>query len=118
MQKTLPRLRLMLLIALLPLRSAFAADAVLSGTLERELDASIFVRLADGRLIDARLPRTADLSAGTIADHYNLGDQVEIACKPIPAVYDKAVGLHQHLELEKLKRIRAASAEERAQALA
>jgi hypothetical protein len=102
---------------LLPPRRAFAADAVLPGALERLADGSIFIRLADGRLIDARLPHTADLAAESIAAHYSLADQVEITCKPIHAVYNQEMALHQHLELQKLKRLRPASPEERAQVL-
>jgi hypothetical protein len=104
-------------ITLLPAR-ALAVDVALSGALERLLEESIFVRLADGRLIDARLPRTGDLAAGSIAAQYKLADQVQIICKPIQSVYDKKIALYQHLELQKLKRLRSASPEERVQALA
>ena len=107
-----------LLTVLLPPRSASAADIVVSGALERLLGTSIFVRLADDRLIDARLPPTTDLAAETIATHYSLGDQVEITCKSIQTVYDQDMALHQHLELKKLKLLRRASQEGLAQVVA
>jgi len=49
---------------------------------------------------------------------YNLADRVQITCKTIQTVYDQDLALHQHLELKKLKRLRPASQEEQAQALA
>ncbi len=100
----------LLAIVLLP-RNAFAADVVLSGSLERLLNKSIFIRLADDRLIDARLPLTGDLTARAIAAQYNLADQVQITCKPIETVYDEDLALHEHLELKKLKHLRPASPE-------
>jgi hypothetical protein len=99
-------------------KSPSAADVVLSGSLERLLGQSIFVRLADDRLVDARLPHTADLSAEAIAAHYSLADQVRIACRPIRTVYDEELALHQHLELKKLQRLGPASPEELARVAA
>ncbi len=98
--------------------NALAADVTLSGALERLLDGSIFIRLADDRLIDARLPPSTDLSARSIAAHYRLADQVRITCHPIPAVYDRPLALHQLLELKKLKFLRPATPEELALVMA
>jgi hypothetical protein len=103
---------------LLAPHSVLAADVVLSGALERVVAGSIFVRLADDRLIDARLPLTADLTTQAIAAQFNLGDEVQITCKPIQTIYDRNLALHQHLELKKLTRLNPASPEERARVVA
>ena len=89
----------------------FAANVVVSGSLERVVSGSIFVRLADDRLIDARLAPGGDLAAANIVAHYNLADQVQITCGVTTPFYDPALGLHQFLELKKLKRLRPASPE-------
>jgi len=100
-----------LLLLLQPGRG-FAADLVFSGSLERVRHESISVKLADRRLIDARLPNTSRLAAQNIAAHYNLGDQVQITCKPIPPVWDKDASRFQYLEVAKLRFLRPPSPEE------
>jgi hypothetical protein len=87
----------------------------LSGSLERVRNASIPVRLSDGRLIDAVLPKATGLSADAIAADFNLADQVQIGCRPIKTVYDRAAALHEHLELKDLRFLRPASPQELAQ---
>jgi hypothetical protein len=101
-----------LLVVLLQCGPAFAGNPVFLGSLERLRHRSISIRLADGRLLDAVLPRAVDLPASAIAARFNIGDQVQIACKPIRTVYDPVAELHQHMELEDLRFLRPASTEE------
>jgi hypothetical protein len=100
-------MRMALLALLLQPCHAFAADAVYSGSLERVGQESISIRLADRRLIDARLPNTRLLSAGKIAAQYDVGDQVEITCRPIKPVWEEDTSRYQFLELTKLRFLRA-----------
>ncbi len=73
---------------------------------------SISVRLADRRVIDARLPNTPLLSPVKIAAQYSFGDQVQITCKPIQAIWEEDSSRYQFLELTKLRFLRRASSEE------
>jgi hypothetical protein len=98
--------------------SVFASDFVFSGSLERVRHQSISVRLANGRLVDALLPKRADLSSDAIAAHYNIGDQVRMASKPVKPVYDPVAALHMHMLLKDLRLLRRASTEEVAQVVA
>src|SRR5262245_37080062 len=59
-----------------------AKDAEFSGSLQRVTHESISILRTDGTLVDARLPATGDLSAGTIVARYNLADEVQITRKP------------------------------------
>jgi hypothetical protein len=101
-----------LLVLLLQPRQGFAADIVFSGSLERVGHDSISVRLADRRVIDARLPNASLLSAGKIAAQYNLGDQVQISCKSIQPAWEEESSRYHFLELTKLRFLRLATAEE------
>jgi hypothetical protein len=80
----------------------FAADLVFSGNLQRVTPASMAVRLDDGGLIDARLPKSGSLASGQIIARYQLADRVQITCTSA-------------FELKKVEYLRPASAEESAQ---
>ena len=98
-----------LLVALLVF-CASAADLIFSGSLVRAGDGSISVRLADGRVIEARLPR--GIPAG-----YKTGDQVQITCKPIEPLWAEDVSRYQFLELTNLRRLPRPSREEPSKAV-
>jgi hypothetical protein len=78
------------------------ADLVFSGAVQRVTHESLTIRLADGSLVDTRIPPKGDLAAETIVTKYKLAEQVQIDCKP-------------NLELKKLLFLRPASPEELAQ---
>jgi hypothetical protein len=80
----------------------FAADLVFSGNLQRVTPASMAVRLDDGGLIDARLPKSGSFASGAIIARYQLADRVQITCTSA-------------FELKKVEYLRPASAEESAQ---
>jgi hypothetical protein len=105
---------LFLLAFLVPLQPGrgFAADISFTGGLERVGDQSISVKLADRRVIDAMLPRTADLQADAIAGKYSMGDEVEITCQPIPSVWEEATSRFQSLEVTAIRFLRRPSPEE------
>ena len=109
---------LSLLAPLLVLQTgrAFETGISFSGTLERLGNQSISIRLPDRRLIDAMLPNTPDLGASSIAAQYTLGDQVEIACKPIHRVWEKSTARYQYLEVTTIRLVRRPSPEELASA--
>ena len=104
--------RLTPLVFLLQPCRGFAADVVFSGSMERVGHESVSVRLADRRMIDARLPNTPLLSPAKIAAQYNLGDQVQITCKPIQPVWEEDTSRYQFLELTKLRFLRRPSPQE------
>jgi hypothetical protein len=81
----------------------FASDLVFSGSLERVGHESLSVRLADRRVIDARLPNKSPLTSGAIASQYNRGDKVQITCKTIQPVWEEESFRFQSLELMKLR---------------
>src|SRR5580693_698600 len=88
-----------------------------SGTLERVGSGSISIRLADRRVIDALLPNTPPLEAEAIAAQYNMGDRVEVDCKPVPQVWEEGTSRYQTLEVTAIRLVRRPSAEELAQIL-
>jgi hypothetical protein len=95
------------------------SEVTFSGELQRVTAVSISVRLADGRIIEARDAAThGDLSPATLARLYTIGDRVEITCAPIGGSYAALLGRRLDLELKKLKLIRNPSREERTHALA
>lgn len=98
----------LLLILSLPVS---AADRVLTGRLERVRQASISIRLDDGRVVDAVKPDGITVS-------YNVADRVEVVCAPIKTVHDAQAKLHYQLQLKSLRFVRAASPEERAETIA
>lgn len=114
-----PRLRLVLLSLMASMVGrGFAADLVFLGSLERVGHGSISVRLADRRVIDARLPNTSRLTAGKIAAQYKMGDQVEITCKLIQPIWEDEMSRYQFLELAKLRFLHEPSPEELSRMLA
>src|SRR5262249_40756919 len=76
-----------------------AKDAEFSGSLQRVTRESISILRTDGTLVDARLPATGDLSAGTIVARYNLADEVQITRK-------------SNLELKSLRLLRRPSTQQ------
>ena len=101
-----------LLLVLFLAGAAQAADSEFTGSLNRLRSDSLLLQTADGRLIDAVLPRTDELSVRGISEQYALADQVEIVCKSIKSFYDTRAFLHQHLELKSIRRVRAATPQE------
>jgi hypothetical protein len=108
-------LRWMPLVLVFQPCGGLAADLNFSGSLQRVGHQSVSVRLADRRVIDARLPNTALLTAEKIAAQYKMGDQVEIACKPIQPVWEEETARLQSLELTRLRFLREARPDELAQ---
>jgi hypothetical protein len=90
----------------------FEADISFTGGLERVGDQSISVKLADHRVIDAMLPNTPALGSTVIAAQYNMGDEVEIKCKPIRPVWEAATSRFQSLEITAIQSLRRPSPEE------
>ena len=93
----------------------WAADLNFSGSLQRVGHQSISVRLADHRVIDARLPNTARLTAAKLAVEYKFGDQVQISCKAIPPEWEEETARLQSLELTQLRFLREPRPEELSQ---
>jgi hypothetical protein len=83
-----------------------------SGSLERVGSGSISIRLSDRRVIDALLPNTPPLEAEAIASQYNMGDRVEVECKPIAPVWEEGTSRYQTLEVTAMRLLRRPSAEE------
>ncbi len=92
-----------------------AADLTFTGSLRFVSPGTITIRLADGSVIDAKLPKVGGLSAEKVSAQYKLADQVQIACKKIQAVWDAPVNRNHTLELTRIHFHRAPSAEEVAQ---
>ncbi len=105
---------LFLLVALLGLQPGrgFEADTSFTGSLERVGDQSISVKLADRTVIDAMLPNTPALGAPAIAAQYQMGDEVEIRCKPIQPVWEAVTSRFQSLEVTAIRFLRRPSIEE------
>jgi hypothetical protein len=104
--------RPVLILLLCPWRGA-AADVTFSGALESLGHETISVRLADQRVIEARLPNTRNLSAEKIAAQYQIGDQVQISCKAIQPALDEETSRMQFLELTRLRFLRQPSPQQR-----
>jgi hypothetical protein len=81
------------------------------------MDQSITVLLADGRLIDAKLPAGAALSASALAAKYGFADQVTIECKTIPEFWDAAANLPRSLELQSIRFLRKPESKELSRAV-
>ncbi len=92
--------------------AALAADLVFVGNLRFVTAEFLTVRLDDGIVIDAKLPKHGDLTAATITAQYRLADRVQITCKSIQAVHDKVEDRYHFLELQKLLLLRPPSPEE------
>lgn len=96
------RLRIALVVAI----AALLASEILPGApagldfwgkLVRFGKTSISLKLADGRVIDAILRRSAERAV------YKAGDQVEIACKRIGPKWEAETGRYQFLEITKIR---------------
>lgn len=98
--------------------TGFATTLVFAGGLQRVGHESISIKLADRRLITARLPNSSRLAAGSVAGKYQIGDQVQITCEPIRPVWDEEAFLYQSLEVTKLRFVRPPSREELSEILA
>jgi hypothetical protein len=119
-EKPLARLWL-LLLTVTPLWQpglGFATDLSFSGSLVRVGRGSISVKLADRRVIDARLPNTSLLEPAAIAARYMMGDQVRVACKSIRPVWEESTSRYQSLEVTALRLVRRLSLVELSQMLA
>ena len=104
------RLLLLALIGIHPFRS-FAADVGFSGTLIRIGHGSISVKLADLRVIDARLPEKAALRPERLGAEYKRGDQVQVTCRCIEPAWEEETSRYQYLELTNLRLVRREAAE-------
>jgi hypothetical protein len=101
------------ILALLVLpRTAPAADLTFTGGLRFVRPEFLTIRLADGRVISARLPKTPDLTSAAITAKYRIADQVQITCKPISIYWDKVANRYHSLELTALRFLAAPSPEE------
>ena len=111
----------LLLLAAVPLLqpvSSFAGDLSFSGSLVRVGRESISIKLADRRVIDARLPNAPALAAGKVAAQYAMGDQVEVTCKSIRPVWEEGTSRYQYLEATALRLVRRLPPAESAQMIA
>ena len=95
-----------------------AKDPSFPGYLESVGSDSIAIRLADRRLICARLPASGSLSSAALAARFRLGDQVEMTSKPIARVWQKSTSRYQYLELTALRLVAHPSEAKLAQILA
>jgi hypothetical protein len=113
MKRMLPRplsVWLQLLFFLFASGPVSATDVSFSGSLIRLGSSSISVRLQDRRIVDAVLPETAAISG-----KYNVGDEVEITCKPIHPIFEKSTSRYQSLEVTSMRLVRRPSFEERSE---
>jgi hypothetical protein len=113
MKRMLPRplsVWLLVVLFLSVLGSVSATDVSFSGSLIRLGSSSISVRLQDRRIIDAMLPDFAAVSG-----KYNVGDEVEITCKPVHPVFEKSTSRYQSLEVTSMRLLRRPSFEERSE---
>jgi len=95
------------------------SNVVFSGQIERVTNSTISVLLSDGRIIESRITAShGELSPGSLAKHYVVGDRVEITCTKIPGLYDSQIGRRLFLDLRKLRPLQEPSDEERSRALA
>ena len=110
-------LRLPLLLLIGPLltlaaSAAFADDLITTGNLRFVATTFITLRLDDGRVIDARLPRRGPLAAAGLVAQYRLGDRVQIVCKPIRPDFDEAANRSHQLELALIELVRGPTPDE------
>jgi hypothetical protein len=107
-----------LLIAAAVLAPCAAADLTFTGSLRFVSASTITVRLSNGIVIDARLPKSGELAAETISAQYKFADQVQVSCKHVDSVWDEPVKRFHSLELTRIHFIRAGFADEIAGTLA
>jgi len=86
--------------------AGYAQDPIYSGSLVQVAPGSISIRLYDGRVVEARLPKNGNLSAGPISSQYNLADQVEMTARSIDPFLDTRTDHYFLLELRKLRLLR------------
>jgi hypothetical protein len=91
---------------------ALSADLTFTGNLRFVTKTSITVRLADGRVIDARLPNGGSLASDAIVAQYKLADQVQISCKGIRTELDKQYDRYHTLELTRIRFLRSPTPQE------
>jgi hypothetical protein len=99
-------------ILLAQIGHGFATDLTFSGTLERVGEDSLSVKLADRRVVDARLPHKPLPTQGVA--QYKVGDSVQITCKRIQPVWEEGLSRYQYLEVTTLRLLRRLSPEESA----
>jgi hypothetical protein len=97
---------------------ARAADPVFTGNLLLVAPGRISLRLADGRLLDMRLPKTGELSAASLATQYKLAEQVEVTGKHITMFLDEHANRFYSMEVKMLRSLRPASPEDLAKVAA
>jgi hypothetical protein len=89
-----------------------AADTTFTGNLLLVSPEFVSLRLADGRVLDARTPNGGSLNSKSIAASYKLADHVEIVAKQIDAILDRKTDHYLQLELKRFRFLRAPTAEE------
>ena len=92
--------------------AAFADDLVTTGNLRFVATTYMTLRLADGRVIDARLPRKGPRSAASLVAQYRLGDRVQNVCTPIRPDFDEAANRSHQLELAHVEYVRGPTPDE------
>ncbi len=108
-----PRVTILALAALgLSPCPTFAANLSFTGNLRFLTKTFLTVRLPDGRVIDARLPKTGPLAAELVSVQYKLADQVQIGCKNIRVELDLPFNRYHSLELTQIRFLRAPTPEE------
>jgi hypothetical protein len=108
---------LLLAVLLVPFR-ATAAETTYEGNLLLVSREFVSIRLADGRVIDARTSKSGALGSQSIAANYKLGDHVEITAKPIDAVLDQKTDHWLAVDLKKLRFQRPPTPDEMAEVIA
>lgn len=99
-------------VLILPCLSA--ADLTFTGNLRFVSSTTINIRLFNGIVIDARLPKSGDLSSARIVGDYKFADQVQISCKGIHSVWDDSSKRYHMLELARIRLVRAGTPDETA----
>src|SRR5262249_3672659 len=92
-----------LLAALVAPFRVTAAETTYEGNLLLVSPEFVSIRLADGRVLDARTPKSGSLGSESIAASYKLGDHVEIAAKSIDGVLDHKTDHWLVVDLKKLR---------------
>jgi hypothetical protein len=93
----------LLLAALLAPFRVTAAETTYEGNLLLVSPEFVSIRLADGRVLDARTSKSGALGSQSIAASYKLGDHVEITAKPIDGVLDRKTDHWLVVDLKKLR---------------
>ena len=99
-------------LLILAATAAFADDLVATGNLRFVTASFMTLRLADGRVIDARLPKKGPLAAASLVAQYRLGDRLQIVCTPIRPHFDEAANRSHQLELAHVEYVRGPTPDE------